>query len=133
MDNAALVAPHSLGRSVPDGVGTDVGVCPHVFALVADSGVPFLELLKADAEFVGDCETHFILLDEVEAVTVLHHAGLDGEGGCDAIVTCCGFNGCGLEKDLAWLLGCGVGWGGKGQASVGEEEGGDGRELHCDV
>ena len=113
VDLGVAIALHGSGRRVSDGVDTSIGVCPQVFAVLADSGVPFHELLNVYAVIVGDLETACALFDEMEAVTVLDHARLDGEGGCDAIVALCGFNGCSL--------------------SVGEEEGGDGRELHFDV
>jgi hypothetical protein len=83
---AAAVASNRDGVLVSDGTDTDVGIGPEGQAIIADGRVPLLELLKGDAIVGGDLGAAFILLNKVELVTVVHHAGLDGKGSHDAVV-----------------------------------------------
>lgn len=118
------VTSSNFGVLKANGPDADIGVGPEAQAVLADGGVPFLELVKGDAELGGDDETVVAGLDVVEGVAVVDHSGLDGKGSGDAVVALDGFNGRGL-------LGCSAGSGGEGTCT-GRKKRCDGRELHLD-
>lgn len=118
------IASSGLRVLKANGADANVGIGPEAEAVLADGGVPFLELVKGDAELGGDDQAVVAGLDVVEGVAVVDHAGLDGEGSSDAVVARDGLNGCGL-------LGCSAGTGCEDACASGEK-GCDGREPHFD-
>lgn len=93
-----LVGCPRLGsRSVEAGLGdrifepnradADVSVGPQAQAIVSNGRIPLLELVKRNAMVSGDRSAIITLLDEVKAVTVINHAGLDREWRCYGVIS----------------------------------------------
>ena len=55
-------------------MNANIGVRPHQLAIIPDTGIPSIELLERDIGPLGDNRTALTGLDEVELVTVFHHA-----------------------------------------------------------